>query len=558
MVVPKHRQGQKQSAKPDTLPAPLRGINATASLANMSPEECIYSYNIMPRDYGQETRAGYREFANGWTGDADANTVIPFEGSLQTGVNDRLWVANRQGVWNCTTLGETAPVQVITWADSGTGAGQCSFVTFVNDGGSYFLLLCDERNGYWVYKEDTDAWVEITQGAGADQVDGEGGEAGASEFNPRGFVFVMTFKERIWFIRRDSGDAIYLDFGVFAGTGTRFIFGRNFRSGGDLQWMGNWTLDGGNGIDDYMVALSGAGDVVIYQGSDPDSASDWGLKGVWNIGETPNNRRQGIDFGGEVYLLSVFGLLPLSQVLNGASISDPTIYLTYKISPYLRRRTNESIQDPGWQVMVAPQGGSLYVNTPEILGEAQENFAFYFGTQGWGIIRDVPMLHIANWRGDQYFTKPGINKLWVSTGSDTADAVHLDPDADGVSQVIEFSMLTSFNPLGTPAVYKRCQYIRPIWIGKGIPVFNVQARYDFDVSEVLTTPALQGVSQSGLWDASTSTWDLAIWGGAIHQSDNPRGANGLGRHVAVAIRGRTADFSTLVAFDVISDSGGMM
>ena len=112
--------------------------------------------------------------------------------------------------------------------------------------------------------------------------------------------------------------------------------------------------------------------------------------------------------------------------------------------------------------------------------------------------------------------------------------------------------------MGSPGQYKRVQFLRPMWLGGGTPVFDIQARYDFDVDEVLTTPAIAGSSTSGIWDGASSTWDLAIWGGSLRASDNPRGANGLGRHIAVAMRGQAAEAVTLVGIDAIWDTGGLM
>ena len=54
------------------------------------------------------------------------------------------------------------------------------------------------------------------------------------------------------------------------------------------------------------------------------------------------------------------------------------------------------------------------------------------------------------------------------------------------------------------------------------------------------------------------TWNVSTWSGGIQSNDNPRGANGIGRHVAINIRGRTSDSVTLIAYDVIFDAGGLL
>jgi len=504
-------------------------------------------YNMVPRDYGAQVREGYSEWANGWTGDAEAKTVIPYEGTASDDSLDKLWVANRQGIWNVSTISETAPVQDVAFPDNGTGAGICSFIQYVTDADGAWLLLCDERNGYYVYRESTNTWSKPVQGVGGTDI---------ANVNPALLAYVVVWKERVWFVERDTGFAWYLANGAVYGAATRFNFGRNFKAGGELRAIFNWSLDGGEGIDDYLVAVSAAGDVVIFKGSDPEQQT-FGMVGVWNIGKVPAGRRIGTDFGGEVYLLSIQGLFPLSQVFQGSATQDPQLYLTYKVSPFLRDIMATSIDDFGWNVYARPADGGLAIATPTVIGLSTVQFLFDYGTQAWGISRGINQAHAMNWQGKLYFTDTETNKLWYENGVNV-DKVHIDPTADGVAQTIAFSILTAYQGYGSSAVYKRMQFLRPMWLGGGIPVFDIQARYDFDVGEVLTTPPIAGSATSGIWNNAASTWDLAVWGGSLRASDNPRGANGMGRHIAVAMRGLSAESVTLVGIDAIWDTGGVM
>jgi hypothetical protein len=53
-------------------------------------------------------------------------------------------------------------------------------------------------------------------------------------------------------------------------------------------------------------------------------------------------------------------------------------------------------------------------------------------------------------------------------------------------------------------------------------------------------------------------WDISEWAGGAQTSDSPRGASGMGRHIAVNLRGRSSTKITLAGFDVIYDVGGML
>ena len=540
-MLPRLGQGQQQNAGAFTIPASMQGVNAVTGLAQMQPDECIYTFNLLAQDFGMEVRDGYIEWANGWTG-GPARTVITFEGHVDA--DDKLWIANDEGIWEVTADGTTAPVEVFTWDSQVGNAGICSFLTTTNDGNDLFVLLCDGENGYHVYTQTTDTWAVILEGVTPGELDG---------VDPALLDFVFVWKNRIWFIQKETSIGWYLDVGNFTGDVTEFNFGQQFASGGALRAMYNWSLDGGLGLDDLLVAVSSSGDVVVYQGTDPDAPDTFALIGTWHIGNMPEGNRFGVEFGGEVYLLSIYGLVPISQLLNGSNINDPNTYLTAKISPYIRNVMGEVRSDFGWNIVVHEKAARLFINSPKRTDNKEIAFSQYFGNQAWSFVRDLPKNHEANWRGEIYWVDNNRNKLFREAGA--LDAVFLDQVVDGLPAPIQWSLLTSYSAAGDAARYKRCQYIRPMFLSGSLPSFTVQARYDFDVAEQTVAPPLQA-DNPGQWDIDN--WDEAIWGGGIEALDNPRGANGLGRHIAVNLRGQSGVPTTLVSFDLIVDQGGLL
>ena len=71
---------------------------------------------------------------------------------------------------------------------------------------------------------------------------------------------------------------------------TKFTFGAKFTYGGALIGVWSWTIDGGSGVDDFLVAISRGGDILIFQGADP-SLADFALIGSWFVGEVPDSRK---------------------------------------------------------------------------------------------------------------------------------------------------------------------------------------------------------------------------------------------------------------------------
>jgi len=56
------------TAKSASLPASVGGINAYDSLMMMPPQDCIYTFNLMPVEYGLRLRRGYSEWSQGAVG----------------------------------------------------------------------------------------------------------------------------------------------------------------------------------------------------------------------------------------------------------------------------------------------------------------------------------------------------------------------------------------------------------------------------------------------------------------------------------------------------------
>jgi hypothetical protein len=106
-----------------------------------------------------------------------------------------------------------------------------------------------------------------------------------------------------------------------------------------------------------------------------------------------------------------------------------------------------------------------------------------------------------------------------------------------------------------PALIKRVQFLRPIFISSNAPVYAVEARYDFDFTGVTSAPSAAPTTGS-VW--GTGLWDLAEWGGGYTVSLPPMGAAGMGRHVAVAMRGRSNSETLHVGTDVLLDMGGLL
>ena len=582
--------GQRNRQAMVHLAAPVGGDNTISAGVDMPPTDSIYSWNLIGAEYGLRSRLGWREWCTNL--DGQVRTLIPYTGSLKDGSSNRLFACTQSGIWDVSSS-SAAPTQVVTFgtqnADSGWGVSTV-FVT----GAGHLLAYTDEANGYYVYSETGATWVKVVQAAsvawapttvyspgatvtssGVSYQSALGGTSGTTPptgtgtgisdggvtdwayypsigtADPTKFCFVLAWKNRLWFVERDTAKAWYLGLNAIYGNAVAFNFGARFKAGGDLRGLWSWTYDGGSGMDDALVAVSGGGDIVIYHGTDPASASTFALTGVWFVGSVPVGRRIATDFGGDILLLSSTGIIPLSKLVIGNVVYDRSQYQTFKISNLFNQLQAVTGTLRGWSMRLHPIDSCLMVLVPTAVNQSSQQLVMSLTTRGWSRYRDIPIGVCAEpWDGTLYFgTEDG--RVCVNDGY--VDGVLLsDPNT---FSAIAWSLLTSFQNLGTPT-WKRVQIIRPRMLTQGGSVsFQATANYDWDMTEP-AAPASTVATGTSLWDSGL--WDTATWQGAYNSQSIINGAAGIGSAVAIALRGSSAARTTITGIDVSFDQGGMI
>lgn len=530
------RQAAPATARSEFVPAPMAGLN-TVSAPAMG--DAVVLWNMTAAEYGQRVRLGWREWVTGLTG-GDGNqvrTVLPYRGSAEAGTGDRLFATTTTGIWDCTASSAT-PTQVLTFASDAGSAGRGVAHVMVTAAG-HFLLYCDEQNGYHVYTESTDTWAKIAQGAGGTQVSG---------VDPATFCSVLVWKSRVWFVEKNSTRAWYLAAGTVYGAATQLNLDRagQFRGGGALRGLWNWTGDGGFGLDDHLVAISGGGDVAIYAGTDPAEATTFQLKGSWQTGGIPAGRNIATASGGDLLLVTKAGVRPLSSLVSGGDGVGE--YATARIRNLFNSLMLSKSDLNGWSLHVHPEDASLIVTVPEAEGVATQQLVMAMAAKSWSRYRDLPIFSAASWGGKLYFgTSDGrvcINDGYVD-GVTLADSSAYTP--------VQWTLLTAFVGDGRQ---KQVGVIRPHLITQtsGTPAFSCEARYDFNLVELDSVSG--ATSGSGDWD--TGVWDTAVWGGDYSEAHEARGATGLGTSVAIVARGTATSRTVLRGFDVTYEEGGFL
>jgi len=291
--------------------------------------------------------------------------------------------------------------------------------------------------------------------------------------------------------------------------------------------------------------------MLIYKGTDPSQVNQFTGQGVWYIGRMMQGRRNAINMGGELLVMTNYGIMQMSKLISGAPATDESVSITFKINPRINTVMQRMQEFYGWEMVYNPRDQITIVITPKEISQPYKQFVYNTATRAWCEFSGLPMKTAVMWRNKLYF---GTDDNRVCTYEGYLDRVLLNP-AEGTYEPVEWESLTGFQGFSEPAQNKRVHFLRPLFIGAATPVYRIVARYDFN----LTPPqgsAIFPATAGGIWNLAS--WDFSTWGGGYVVAQVPKGGSGLGRYVALYMRGRSASELTHVGTDTLYDTGGLL
>jgi hypothetical protein len=366
---------------------------------------------------------------------------------------------------------------------------------------------------------------------------------GITGVNSNTFVNVNLFKNRLYFTQKDTLACWYLDVDAIGGAASPLYFGGIARNSGYLQAMGTWTLDAGQGADDYAVFVTSMGEVIVYNGTDPDDATTWALKGVWQLGQT-FNRRCFFKWSGDLLLLTKDGLVPLASALQSSRL-DPRVNLTDKIYFAVSQAATLYSDLFGWQINYYASANMLILSIPTSTG--MEQFVMHNITKAWGRFTDI-QAYCWELSGDSemLFGGNGIVGLFYNGYSD-----------NGVN--ITATAQQAYSYFERAGQLKRFTLVRPILQSTGgVPNVVCGLSVDFDTQSQLGQVQFNpSTLTDGVWD--TSKWDQANWAGGLITTKVWQGVTGLGFagsiNINVASRGIELHWAST---DYVMEAGGVL
>ena len=585
-------QPQRRSAVTASMASPIGGWNARDSLAEMNPLDAVELVNWFPTPSDLTLRKGYTKHSTGITGAVDS--LMNYAGttgqklfaaaatniyevttspavSVFTITNDRfqhvmmstaggdfLVACNGQDptlLYNGTAwlkIATTTTAQTIsTITRGGTGNLTATLTTASAHGlitGNQVTITGATESNYngtyiiTVTGTTTFTYTMATAPSANATVVGTYNILGITGVDSSTFINVNLFKNRLYFTQKDTMKIWYLPVDSVGGAAEAIDFGGIARMGGYLQAMGTWTLDAGQGADDYAVFVTNMGEVMVYNGTDPTTAETWALKGVWQLGQT-YSRRCFFKWSGDLLLLTKDGLTPLASALQSSRL-DPRVNLTDKIYYAISQAASDYSSFFGWQINYFASENMLILNIPN--GSGTDQYVMHSITKAWAKFTNINANCFEIHNDRMYFGASGFVGQFYNTNSDAGTNI-----VATVQQAYSY-----FEARGQ---LKRFTMIRPIFsTSGGIPTIVAGVNIDFETADITGAVTFNPATVvAGIWDSST--WDNANWGGGLQISKVWQGVTGIGYSAGVYMKVASQNIDVRWAScDYVMERGGVI
>lgn len=443
----------------------------------MDPLFAVQLDNLFPGTSDVRLRNGSVSWANRAAA-GDIESLYSFQSN--TAGTSKLFACSDNGIYDASAGGAMgAAVSALT-------NGQLEMVNFTNSAGTNYLWGVNGADKVKTYNGT--AWADL-DGVSVPAITG---------VTVQNLNYCWIFKRRIFCIEKNTMNAWFLPVDSIAGAMSKFPVGGLFSRGGYLLSGCSWTLDGGNGPDDYCVFITSEGEVAVYAGVDPTVSTGFSLIGVFYVGK-PVGRRCFVRVGGDVWVATALGLIPLSKLTRGEPFA-PRMAVSDPIRPSWSQAVAAYGSQSGWEMEVHPLQQALVVNIPLGAGLARQ-FVVNVLTGAWAQFTGWNALCFAAHNNTLYYggTLGVVYESW--SGSSDPGTVPI------VGQVVQ-----AYNYLGKRSGTSQIKLARPIISYNGGVEIRAAVYTDFTYGDYTTIVPPDLAIVSSPWDITP--WDVSIWSSA--------------------------------------------
>jgi hypothetical protein len=518
------RAAQARNHQVAALLAPSNGLNYRDPFITLDAKDAVVLNNFIAKPTGVELRGGFQKHVTGLGG--TVNTIMSY--MSQDSTDDKLFAAVDDKFYDVTNSAD-APTALV--ADTNSVDGLWSSIMF-SAPTMNFLCATSPSGGYWTY-DRIDGWEDRTAA-----LTGLDAPAGC----------IAAWKNRLWICGEGTAKVFYLPVSSIQGAVTELDIGPLLKHGGSVVAVVNWTMSAGLTIDDYLVFFGSQGDVVVFQGTDPDNIDTFAIKGIWYMGRPPVGNRFFVQYGGELLVLSEFGLIPLSKMING-QVADSYNVMSARISPALTPMLSRLIDNKTWEVRLLENNDLLMIKPPREFSEYRQ-YVMFIQTGAWSTFSEMPLNTIATYNGQMYFgDEQGNVQIALSVKRDG-----MARDGTGGLTVSGQSQ-GGFNAFGSPANYKLFTMARPILIAAAQPSVQAQMNVEYTFNPIYASPSFVD-RDNAEWDEGV--WNTAQWAGSTNTYAAWVGLQNMGYYGSLRVSVKGDPGTVFVSSNVMYQPGGVM
>lgn len=465
----------QQRSAPLPFPAPTLGLVTTADIASQQSGAAIVLENWFPTLTGARIRGGSEKWGLVADGGAIVSAFRYVYGSIE-----RMFMATATAIYDMSApaVPPTTTAAVVTGLTSG------DFCTFQQTNAGQSFLVCfngtDDRRVYNGTTWGTTPAVTFSDATTMANLN-----------------FGWVFKNRQFLIKNGSLDAYYLTtLNAVGGASAVFPLGGVMRKGGSLLMGFSWSVESGNGPNEYCVFCSTEGEVAVYSGSDPANANDFGLVGVYQIGR-PLGKNAFYKSGGDVLIATVDGLIPLSQAFQRDRQQLSLVSLSRPVEDVWKAVA--AVTGAGWTITLWPEENLVFVCFPSNPIAPDTTFVFNALTSKWSVVTNWMANCFSSYQKSLFFGS-GAGLAWHGDYTGTDDGMPFR-----ASYLSHFSSVQGFGQekAASTATMRFKSSVKP--------TVRLFARSDMDQSIPSFSTVSANTTGASVWDVGL--WDVAKWDG---------------------------------------------
>lgn len=501
-----------------SISSPVGGLNDRDSLSNMPSTDAVILDNWFPYPSEIGIRKGSLTWVSSFPGPVE--TIVEY--SPQNG-NAKIFAASGGNIYDVTSSGKLSFPVV-----SDLVSNKWQEVSITTPGGS-FLYLFNGVDKPLIF--DGETWKSVDEVSTPSIVG----------VKTSTLVQASLFKNRIWMTQIDSMKVWYLDVNSIAGKAHSFDLGGIFRKGGFVNSIQNWSIDAGEGIDDHLVIISSNGEFAIYSGTDPSTAENFRLVGVFTIGK-PIGRRCSTKYGGDLLVMTDEGLYPLSKGLMSSSV-DRRVSVTEKIQNGISSSVRMYHENFGWSLVLFTQMNMLILNVPGNKGNSYQ-YVQNTITGSWAKFTGWKAVSFLNSSLGLFFgDKNSVKMSWVGT-------------TDDENQIVS-DCLSSFQKFGNSSGNKYFTMLRPYFSTNGKPSIFYGINTDYYIKNVSISFDYEPPSYGMIW--GEMKWGEMKWGENIRNLSSWKSIGKVAQSAGVRIKIQNNGSDVFwKASDILFQRGGIL